>query len=320
MPVHGERVVGVRGVDRAHDVHVDLVRGEQVPGGAHARVRRAAALVDPVRVVHLGRPVHREADEEALRRAGTSPTCRRAACRSSATRTRAGGAGRRPRVRARPRAEEVDPHQGRLTALERERDVGRLVRLDRLPDPRAQHVVGHAEPVARVEHLLREEEAVRAVEIAHRTRRLRHHVEGRRRVTRQRRRQRGHGRSVRPAGELRAGRRSCSGGLAQPRFDVLALPHGRAEVVAVVLEPGRLHADVRPGAARRRSAGHTRRPVSTPGRARTPRAPRSGRRVRPARFGQRSLPCTANPAARRPRTPREGARYPGAPIARNAAS
>src|SRR5208337_4183127 len=61
--VHGERVVGVGGVNRAEDVDVDVVRAQAVPAADHVVEAAFALLVDAVRVVQLARPIDAQADQ-----------------------------------------------------------------------------------------------------------------------------------------------------------------------------------------------------------------------------------------------------------------
>jgi hypothetical protein len=77
--------------------------------------------------------------------------------------------------------EIVDPQQGRLTALPREADDRRLLRLDVLPDERLEHVAVHDEvPRPGVQPGLLAIEAVDARQIARGSRRLGNDMKGKR--------------------------------------------------------------------------------------------------------------------------------------------
>ena len=73
--------------------------------------------------------------------------------------------------------EEVEPHQGRLATLPRERDERHLLRVDGLADERLGDLVGHALVTVRVERRLLQEEAVVAAQVAARPGGLGHDVE-----------------------------------------------------------------------------------------------------------------------------------------------
>ena len=181
-PVHLAAVVGVGGMDRRQRVPVDS-RVLQMREPLHHLVERAlAALVHPVGVVQLPRPVDRDPDQDVVlleeRRPFLVQQCPVRLDRVD---------GPLPRLQIPLReldraAEELDPHQRRLTALPGDHHLRHpRVRLDQLPNICLQQLVRHPEPRARIQHLLRQEEAVGAVEIAHRTRRLRQQMKRRRR-------------------------------------------------------------------------------------------------------------------------------------------
>ena len=140
-----------------------------------------AALVDAVRVVQRGRSVDADPDEELVLGEQLAPLVgeQRAVGLDGVLHGLVG-----PAVlldEGQGAAEEVDAHQRRLAALPRDRDLRAGLRLEQLADVGVEHLVGHAEPVARIQRLLRQEEAVLAVEVADRARRLGQHVEDRRR-------------------------------------------------------------------------------------------------------------------------------------------
>ena len=64
--------------------------------------------------------------------------------------------------------EEVEPHQRRLAALPRDRDLAVRVSGEQLLQVALQRLVRHSQTVTRVQRVLGEEEAVRAVEVADR--------------------------------------------------------------------------------------------------------------------------------------------------------
>ena len=74
--------------------------------------------------------------------------------------------------------EEIEPHEGRLSALPRHRHLGDLVGFEKLPDIGLVDLIRHAKAASRVEFLLFQEEAVVAVEIAGRSRGFGHDMEG----------------------------------------------------------------------------------------------------------------------------------------------
>lgn len=117
VDVEGVGLVG--GVHGAQHVHVDAAV-LQVRQAAQDPFRaRAALLVDPVPVVQLGWSVDAQPDEEPVLGQELGPLVgeQRAVRLDGVQKPLAGAAetfGERDRV-----AEEVDPHQGRLTALPR---------------------------------------------------------------------------------------------------------------------------------------------------------------------------------------------------------
>ena len=137
-----------------------------------------AALVAPVGVVQLRRPVDRDADEEPVLGEELAPVV---------VEQRGVGLQRVEHPLARCRelplelddaGEEVEPHERRLAALEGDHHLVRAaVRLEQAAEVRREHVVGHPEPAAGVHLLLGQEEAVVAVEVAHGTGGLGHEVE-----------------------------------------------------------------------------------------------------------------------------------------------
>ena len=140
-----------------------------------------AALVDPVRVVHLPRAVDRDADQEVVLLQERAPLV---------VQQGAVGLDRVEDPLARPRvlvfqldgpAEKVQAHHGRLAALPGHDHLRHpRVRLHELADIGLLQPGGHPELTARVQHLLGQEEAVLAVQVAHRAGGLGHHVEGQR--------------------------------------------------------------------------------------------------------------------------------------------
>ena len=65
-PIHLPAVIAVDGVDRGQDVPVDPVPLEHLQPAHHPVERRLAALVHPVRVVHLLRAVDGDPDQEVV--------------------------------------------------------------------------------------------------------------------------------------------------------------------------------------------------------------------------------------------------------------
>ena len=160
-------MIGVGGVNRAQDIDLHFVPAQRLAAAHDLIEASGAALVDPVGIVHLLRAVHAEADEKVVLLEERAPFI-----------VQEGSVGLHRVQDALPRLpvllhvldgalEEVEPHEGRLAALPGDVDLLRRLRLQELPDVGLQHVVGHAEPVARVEHFLGQEEAVLAVQVAY---------------------------------------------------------------------------------------------------------------------------------------------------------
>ncbi len=63
-------------------------------------------------------------------------------------------------------SEEIQPHQGRLSALPGHRHLGAAVAFDQLLDISLQHFFAHAEIAVRVQQLFIQEEAVRTGQVA----------------------------------------------------------------------------------------------------------------------------------------------------------
>ena len=179
--VHLAAVVAVARVHGRERVPLDAGRPQMVEPAHHLVERPLAALVDPVGVVHLPRPVDRDPDQEVVlleerrpllveQRRRSSGSCTPPAAPASGTARRArpsGGRTRAPSSSARrPARRSPPPARVACASISCRRYC-------------LEQLVGHPEPRARIEHLLGEEEAVRAVEVADRTRRLREQVERR---------------------------------------------------------------------------------------------------------------------------------------------
>ncbi len=125
-----DRMIGVRGVDRAQDVDVDAVPVQALPAAHHVVERALAAFVDAVGVVHLARAVDAQADEDLVLLEERAPLV---------VEPRAVGLDRVGDLLSGPlilphvldRAlEEVEAHQRRLAALPADDDLGSGLRLD----------------------------------------------------------------------------------------------------------------------------------------------------------------------------------------------
>ena len=165
--VHLDRVIRVRGMNRAQDVDVHPTSVEGFPSGHDLVEAPGAAFVDAVGVVHFLGAVYAETDEKVVLLEERAPFI-----------VQEGAVGlhrvqdflrRLPVFFHVPDGapEEVEPHEGRLAALPCDIDLTGRMRLQKLPDVGIQQVLGHAEPVARVKHLLGQEEAILAVQIAY---------------------------------------------------------------------------------------------------------------------------------------------------------
>ena len=179
--VHAAAVVAVDRVDGGQHVPVDLVPPQHIQAPHHPVERRLAALVHAVGVVHLPRPVDRDADQEVVLLQEPAPLV-----------VEQGAVGldrvEDPLARRGVLAfqldgppEEIQAHHRGLAALPGDHHLrGPRVPLEQLANIRLLQVFGHPEPAARVQHLLGQEEAVLAVQVADRARGLGHHVEGQR--------------------------------------------------------------------------------------------------------------------------------------------
>ena len=165
-PVHLDRVIGVRSVNRAQDVDVHPAPAQGFPT-AHDLIKApGTALVDAVGVVHFLWAVYAETDEKVVLLEERAPFIVQEGAvglyrvkdflrRLSVFFEVSDGA-----------PEEIEAHEGRLAALPCDVDFAGRVRLQKLPDICIQQVLGHPEPVARVKHFLGQKEAILAVQIA----------------------------------------------------------------------------------------------------------------------------------------------------------
>ena len=178
-PVDLAPVVAVGRVHRGQRVPVDAVPLERVEPADHPVEGGLAALVDPVGVVHLARPVDRDPDQEVVLLQERAPLVVEQG-RVGLHRVEDPLTGRRVLpLELQRAAEEVEPHQRRLAALERDDHlVDAALGGEQLGDVRLVHVGRHPEPAARVQLVLGQEEAVLAVQVADRAGGLGHHVEG----------------------------------------------------------------------------------------------------------------------------------------------
>ena len=174
-------VLGVGGVHGRQCVPLYAVLAERREA-AHDLVEGGPAdLVATISIVQLARAVDAQTDEKAVLLEEARPV----AVDLGAVGLDGVGDGHARacvpvRQLDRP-AEELETHEHGLAALPGDRDFGRAMRLDELPDVALEQLIAHARAPPRVQLLLLEEEAVGAVQVADRARRLRQEVEGRRR-------------------------------------------------------------------------------------------------------------------------------------------
>ena len=165
-PVHLDRVIGVRSVNRAQNVDVHPAPAQGFPTAHDLIEAPGTALIDAVSVVHFLWAVYAETDEKVVLLEERAPFIVQEGAvglyrvkdflrRLSVFFEVSDGA-----------PEEIEAHEGRLAALPCDVDFAGRVRLQKLPDIRIQQVLGHPEPVARVKHFLGQKEAILAVEIA----------------------------------------------------------------------------------------------------------------------------------------------------------
>ena len=174
-------VIAVHRVDRRQHVPVDLVTLQHVEARDHPVEGGLAPLVDAVGVVHLSRPVDRDADQELVLLQELAPLVveERPVRLHRVEDVLAGG--RVLPLELDRASEEVQPHHRGLASLPGHDDLRSAgVTLHQLADVGLVDLLGHAEAAARIEHLLGQEEAVLAVQVADRARGLRHQMEGER--------------------------------------------------------------------------------------------------------------------------------------------
>ena len=179
--VHLAAVVAVDRVDGGQHVPVDLVAPQHIQAPHHPVERRLAALVHAVGIVHLPRPVDRDADQEVVLLQERAPlVIEQGAVRLDRVEDPLARRGVLAFQLDRP-PEEIQAHHRGLAALPGDHHLrGPRVALEQLTDIRLLQVFGHPEPAARIQHLLGQEEAVLAIQVADRARGLGHHVEGQR--------------------------------------------------------------------------------------------------------------------------------------------
>ena len=150
----------------AQDVELHLVAAQRFPAAHHLLEGAVAAAVDAVGVVDLLRPVHAQADQEAVRLEKPAPVI---------VQQHAVGLEGVLDFLVRPNVllhelhgtfEEVQPHERGLAALPRHGDRGRRVRLQELANVVLQRPLRHAALGVGIERFLGQEETVRAVQVA----------------------------------------------------------------------------------------------------------------------------------------------------------
>ena len=166
ITIHLSRMITVRRVDGAQDVDIYVVFLQVFQALQHPRRRGPAPFVHAVDIVHVWRTVDAEPDQKVMLLEEGAPFVVQL-CAIGLHRMLQGCTGGLVLLSQLNRPpEEVQPHQGRLTALPGDGDLGDALRLEILPQILLQHLVGHAELAAGVELFLGQEEAVLAVQIA----------------------------------------------------------------------------------------------------------------------------------------------------------
>ena len=64
--VNLQRMIGVRSVQRAEDIHVNAMLRQYIPSAYHLVEAALSAVMDPIGVVHLPRPIDAQADKERM--------------------------------------------------------------------------------------------------------------------------------------------------------------------------------------------------------------------------------------------------------------
>jgi hypothetical protein len=176
-PVRLEGVALVRGVDRAQNVGLDDVTGEDLPPAPCPIEGWPVRLVDPVGVVQVSRAIQRQTDQPAVLGEKPSPLV---------------GQQRSVRLQRVPHplpgtpvtfgqldcpAEKLQPHHRGLAALPSDGHLPVRLRRQVLAQECLLDIDRHAEATARIERRLSQVETVRAAQIADSTGRFGHDME-----------------------------------------------------------------------------------------------------------------------------------------------
>jgi hypothetical protein len=177
-PVEVERMIGVFRVDRAEDVEFHAILLKK-PGSLQDPAKGPmASPVFPIQIMKLLGTIEAQADQKVVLMKELAPLVIKEdavglegvfdACAGLLV----------PFLKLDRSPEEIEPHEGRLSALPRYRHLRDLVGFEKLPNIGLVDFIRHAKAASRVEFLLFQEEAVFAIEIAGRSRGFGHDMEG----------------------------------------------------------------------------------------------------------------------------------------------
>jgi hypothetical protein len=171
-----EWIFSVGSVNGAQYVDIHLVFTEEFVAANYIGKTSVTSLVDAVRVVHALWTVDAKPDKNVILFEKLTPLIvqQRAVCLNGVQNALPGFS--IPLNVMNGTAKEVDPQEGRLSALPCDVHFTEWLRFQELPNVGLEQLIGHAKPIAWIKHFFRQEETVFAIQIADCTGRFRENV------------------------------------------------------------------------------------------------------------------------------------------------